>query len=108
MTQEEQPDNEEAVPVITEHGVLGYRKGCRCIVCRRDKSASVAKWRLDSGATKQRMWAGEVRPRAKHGTRSKYVAGCRCEDCTDANRVYQRSAARMKREGISMSSEWDQ
>jgi hypothetical protein len=27
---------------------------------------------------------------AKHGTRRRYVEGCRCEDCTQANRVYFR------------------
>lgn len=26
--------------------------------------------------------------RAKHGTRSKYVAGCRCDPCRDAERAY--------------------
>lgn len=25
---------------------------------------------------------------ARHGTRSKYVGGCRCSDCTEAHRVY--------------------
>jgi hypothetical protein len=29
---------------------------------------------------------------AKHGTRRRYVEGCRCEDCTEANRLYFRSA----------------
>lgn len=29
---------------------------------------------------------------AQHGTVSKYVSGCRCEDCTSANRDYQRHA----------------
>jgi hypothetical protein len=27
---------------------------------------------------------------AKHGTRRRYVEGCRCEDCTEANRLYFR------------------
>jgi hypothetical protein len=27
---------------------------------------------------------------AKHGTRRRYVEGCRCEDCTEANRIYKR------------------
>jgi hypothetical protein len=27
---------------------------------------------------------------AKHGTRRRYVEGCRCEDCTAANRLYFR------------------
>lgn len=33
---------------------------------------------------------------ARHGTRSKYVAGCRCEPCTVANRVYARDAGRRR------------
>lgn len=28
------------------------------------------------------------RPGAQHGTRSRYQAGCRCEDCRAANRTY--------------------
>jgi hypothetical protein len=27
---------------------------------------------------------------ARHGTRRRYVDGCRCEDCTEANRLYFR------------------
>ena len=27
---------------------------------------------------------------AKHGTRMRYVHGCHCEDCTEANRIYFR------------------
>jgi len=30
----------------------------------------------------------------KHGTRSGYTAGCRCEACTLANRLYQREYMR--------------
>jgi hypothetical protein len=32
---------------------------------------------------------------ARHGTRRRYIEGCRCEDCTEANRLYfrQRRAA---------------
>lgn len=29
------------------------------------------------------------RQRAQHGTRSRYVAGCRCDDCRAAHRVYE-------------------
>jgi hypothetical protein len=28
------------------------------------------------------------KPRAKHGTRSRYVRGCRCDECKQANRDY--------------------
>lgn len=27
---------------------------------------------------------------AKHGTRRRYVEGCRCDDCSEAQRIYQR------------------
>jgi hypothetical protein len=77
--------------VVSEHGASGYRKGCRCRECRAGVAAECADWRLRSGRTKQRKWAGDVRPVAKHGTRSKYVSGCRCDDCADANRVYKRN-----------------
>lgn len=29
------------------------------------------------------------RREAQHGTRSRYVAGCKCDDCRDAHRVYE-------------------
>jgi hypothetical protein len=35
---------------------------------------------------------------AKHGTRRRYVEGCRCKDCTEANRLYfcqRRDAGRL-------------
>ena len=34
--------------------------------------------------------------RVAHGTYSRYVAGCRCESCTVANRVYKRTLKRSK------------
>lgn len=73
-----------------EHGASGYHAGCRCRTCKDGKAAEVAGWRERSGRTGQRKWSGDVRPLARHGTRAKYVGGCRCDDCTDANRVYER------------------
>lgn len=34
---------------------------------------------------------------AKHGTRSRYVQGCKCERCKAANRRYQRGYMRGRR-----------
>ena len=34
---------------------------------------------------------------AKHGTRSKYVSGCKCARCVQANRIYQREYLRARR-----------
>lgn len=31
-----------------------------------------------------------MKPATKHGRRSTYARGCRCEKCSEANRVYQR------------------
>lgn len=35
-------------------------------------------------------------PVATHGIRSGYCAGCRCEDCTNANRLYERGRKRQR------------
>jgi hypothetical protein len=44
------------------------------------------------------------RREAQHGTRSRYVAGCRCPECTDAHRVYEHQrrlwARRPSSEGV--------
>ncbi len=34
-----------------------------------------------------------------HGTRSRYVNGCRCDKCTESNRLYSRRREKAKREG---------
>lgn len=34
---------------------------------------------------------GPVAPGGSHGSRAFYAAGCRCDPCTDANRVYQKN-----------------
>jgi hypothetical protein len=36
---------------------------------------------------------------AKHGTRHRYVSGCRCDDCKEANRLYQRDLRQRRAEG---------
>lgn len=45
----------------------------------------------------QRFWANNMA--AKHGTRRAYVAGCRCDDCKEANRVYQQEYQARRRSG---------
>ncbi len=39
---------------------------------------------------------------AEHGTRSKYVGGCRCDPCVLANRNYQREYMWLWRQGVPM------
>jgi hypothetical protein len=36
---------------------------------------------------------------AKHGTRRRYVEGCRCDDCRTANRVYARNLRQRHADG---------
>lgn len=33
-------------------------------------------------------------PYGQHGTRTSYCSGCRCDECTVANRIYQRNYSR--------------
>ena len=40
--------------------------------------------------TEERKRYGITRNKAKHGSRAKYTAGCRCEHCTEANATYKR------------------
>jgi hypothetical protein len=37
--------------------------------------------------------------RFEHGTRARYVAGCRCQACTRANRIYARARLALSRDG---------
>lgn len=42
------------------------------------------------------IWGGvdfyslRVKPGERHGVRASYAAGCRCDDCVEANRAYKR------------------
>jgi hypothetical protein len=38
---------------------------------------------------------------AKHGTRSRYLADCRCDECKEAQRVYQRRYRERKANGLT-------
>lgn len=41
--------------------------------------------------TEERKRRSIIPNKSKHGTRSKYVAGCRCEHCGQANATYKRN-----------------
>ena len=41
--------------------------------------------------TEERKRRQIIPNKAKHGSRSKYTAGCRCEHCTEANNAYSRT-----------------
>lgn len=42
--------------------------------------------------TEERKRRQIIPNKAKHGSRAKYVAGCRCNHCTEANAAYRREA----------------
>jgi WhiB family redox-sensing transcriptional regulator len=43
--------------------------------------------------TEERKRRQIIPNKAKHGTRSKYVSGCRCEHCTAANTAHKRKTS---------------
>jgi hypothetical protein len=85
--------NEEKVV----HNATRYARGCRCDECRKSHAGRLAEYRLRTGRTKEHKWAGQPRPKAKHGTVSKYNKGCRCDECRSANAAYARELRRKKR-----------
>ena len=51
----------------------------------------------ESPLAKRRPYGRKAFPRGRpHGTRSTYVAGCGCEECTRAERVYSREVKRRR------------
>jgi len=44
-----------------------------------------------TGRQRRDMRKNRPRPTAQHGTRSKFLAGCRCDDCAAAERDYKRA-----------------
>lgn len=70
-----------------EHSAAAYKAGrCRCEVCTAEWAAVVKAYRRRHGTKPRAEGWGEP----QHGERPKYVQGCRCEACREANRVYSR------------------
>lgn len=75
------------------HGTpWGYRKGCRCDVCKDAKGRSARDYRA-------RKSVGLSAPRGRpaiplserlHGVYVTYHKGCRCQPCTSANAEYRK------------------
>lgn len=79
---------------IGEHGIGGYRRGCRCRTCKAAWSAA------------QRKWRRKVRklpvPEQVHGTINGYkIYGCRCDACkavhSEANQRARDARKRLQR-----------
>lgn len=63
---------------MTTHGRPGYRRGCRCAICRAANAEMVAATRARRLA---RLAASSPEEDPGHGTTGGYDAGCRCEAC---------------------------
>lgn len=72
------------------------RHKCRCEDCRAAWSEVMRQYRN-----------GGSRSKAQHGTRSKYTSGCRCDECKRANTEYSKTYQKLKRQGISMTPDWE-
>lgn len=70
---------------------------CRDFITRNPERYGVWAGIAGKAITEERKKRSIGTPRAKHGTRSKYVTGCRCEICTAANNRYMRNSRRMHR-----------
>lgn len=76
---------------IPAHGTISryrYHK-CRCDDCRHANTISKRVERTGDPTAGMKT--------AQHGSRSKYVRGCRCGLCKSANRMYQRDMMRQRR-----------
>jgi hypothetical protein len=82
------------------HGSRSMSKKCKCVVCKQKHKKILAE-----RAEKRRAQGIPAARVAQHGTYSKYVRGCRCEECMDASRAYtkKRREKKMKEEEISLS-----
>ena len=79
---------------VVKHGTpYAYRQWrCLCPLCKKA-------WRDYIREYRHEHVGAPTTPRAEvavHGTRAKYVGGCRCDECTEANRLYhaERRAAK--------------
>ena len=81
-----------APPRDSWHGTLnGYvHYGCRCGACKRANANRAARQRAQQRGVRVRLREHST---AAHGTLTRYVARCRCEQCRAANSAYQRQYA---------------
>lgn len=90
----------QADPHDRRHGTrTGYLYGCRCDRCRRaqrDYSSSFSGEYRKAKQFKQfkELLADPDDPR--HGTKTGYAYGCRCEECRKANSDYERGRGRRR------------
>jgi hypothetical protein len=72
----------------------------QCRACS-DGEKLVKKWtrRTPRAERPSDLPAPEVFADRPHGMRVRYVAGCRCEDCREANRAYARMQQKLARQG---------
>jgi hypothetical protein len=75
--------------VVEKHGGSGYRKGCRCDVCRAAKRVYEQKARQKRMAA---LAAGEAN--FDHGYEGYTRWGCRCQVCKEAKADYQSGRGR--------------
>ena len=68
-----------------KHGLSGYtNKACRCDVC----GSAYRDYRRSSRGEMVRHLRDELRRNSKpHGTITKYLRGCRCDECKHAQRL---------------------
>jgi phage FluMu protein Com len=76
-----------------EHGLAGYRRGCRCPQCRTGNTAYKREIRAQLRA---RLAADpEI---VQHGRASTYINwGCRCPDCREAHSAYHLAGGHNRR-----------
>jgi hypothetical protein len=68
-----------------------------CAECVYQSDPRRATWRK----SKRRQRDSRPQQKAQHGTRSKYVSGCKCEPCLKAEREYQREKMRARRARVA-------